>query len=323
MKIVITGASGQDGIFLIDKILRNTQAEIYCCTRNKNNFDFEKLKYLDSDYDIARIKLIEINFQEYEEVYKFFSDVRPDFIFNMMGPSSVNKFIENPEKMKNITINGFNNITKSLIATRNFCNFYQASSSEMYGYESKKGFDEFSEFKPNTSYAEAKHYVHMKSIQLEEKYEWNIVSGIMFNHESEFRDSNFLIMKLINNVLEIKENKKIKIDLPSLNIARDWSYAKDICDGVFELTVNNFSGSYVIGSGVSTSIKDIASYIFNKINLDYEEFINVDINKLRGGEPMNVVSNPEKIKSDIGWETKLSIFEVVEKMYDYKLLKKG
>tara|TARA_B100000945_G_scaffold319009_1_gene325187 strand:- start:6529 stop:7500 length:972 start_codon:yes stop_codon:yes gene_type:complete len=322
LKIVITGASGQDGMFLIDNILNNTDAKIYACTRKKSNFQFEKLKFLNNNFDSTRMKLVEINFQEYNQVHEFIKDTRPDFVFNMMGPSSVSKFIENPEEMTSITINGFKNLTDSLIETRNFCNFYQASSSEMYGYDSPSPFNELSEFKPNTAYAKAKHSVHLKSIKYQMEYEWNIVSGIMFNHESEFRNSNFLIMKLIEKTIEIQENKKIKIDLPSLEISRDWSYAKDICNGIFQLTIDNFSGSYVLGSGVSTSIKDIAEYIFKKANLDYRDFINLNNKQLREGEPMNVVSDPEKIKKETGWQTNLNTFEVLDRMYDYKILNK-
>ncbi len=319
MKVVITGSSGQDGIFLTSKILNSTNAKIYCLTRNRESFEKNKLIYLNKDIDFSRLEVFSLDYQNKNEVFKFFGDVKPDYVFNLMGPSSVSKFIDEPEKMKNITIKAFNNITNTLIETNNFCNFYQASSSEMFGYESDNPFNELSIFKPNTTYAKTKYILHKKSIEFQRTYNWKIISGIMFNHESEFRTTNFLIMKLIDNAIENQLGKNKKIEIPSLDISRDWSYAKDICDGIFNLTFNNFFGSYVLGSGKITSLKDISKYIYEKLNLNYLDFITINKNKLRSGEPLKVMSNPEKIKNDIGWKTKLNIYETIDKMFSYKL----
>ena len=321
MKIVITGASGQDGMFMINNLLNNSKSQIYACTRNIKNFDFNKLHFLNNNSDFERITLVDINFQNFEEVYKFFRDTKPHHVFNMMGPSSVSKFIQNPESMMELTLNSHKNITDSLIKTRNFCNFYQASSSEMYGYDSNSAFDESSDFKPNSTYAKAKQIVHSKSLKYEKEYDWNIVSGIMFNHESEFRNSNFLIMKLVEKIIEIKRNKNIKFEFPNLEISRDWSYAGDISDAVINLTLNDFTGPFVIGSGKAVTLKEIMLYMFDKINSSYEDHVLVNPDNERLGEPLKVVSNPEKIKKSINWESRLSIFEVLDKMYAYKTTK--
>lgn len=321
MKTVITGASGQDGIFLIDKILRETKSEIFACTRKNKNFNFNKLKYLNNNEDIGRITVVELDYLDFTEVFNFFKDTNPDYVFNLMGPSSVKKFIENPEKMKNITNISFKNIINSLIETKNFCNFYQASSSEMYGYDSKKPFDENSKFKPNSFYAKTKYSIHQESLNLMNSHNWNIVSGIMFNHESEFRNYDFLVMKLVKKVIDIKKGSTSKLEIPSLEIERDWTYAKEISEAAFELIFNNFSGAYVIGSGTCKRIDELAYYLFNKANLNYKDFITVNDNSMRDGEPLRVQSNPLKIKNDIGWKASKSIYEVLDKMYDYTFKK--
>ena len=318
MKVVITGASGQDGIFLTDKILRETNAEVYACTRKKNNFDFKKLQYLKNQEDMSRVKIVELDYLNYDEIYNFLADVKPNFLYNLMGPSSVKSFIENPIKMTDETLNSFKNITNALINTNNFCNFYQSSSSEMYGYDSKTPFDEISEFKPNTPYAKAKLEIHNETLKFIEKYDWKIISGIMFNHESEFRTSNFLVMNLVETAIKIKNNNNLKLSIPSLEISRDWTYAQETCEGIFQLIENNYSGSFVVGSGVATNIKDICKYIFEKVDLDFEDFIDINPKSMRIGEPIHVQSNPKKIKDSIGWEAKRSIFDVIDKMFFYK-----
>lgn len=318
MNIVITGATGQDGIFLIDKLLRETEGKIFACTRRKKNFDFNKLNYLDNKEEYSRVKIVELDFLNYQEVFNFLNDVNPNMLFNLMGPSSVKSFIDKPKEMEQIALSSFENIINSFINSRNFCNIFQSSSSEMYGYDSKKPFDENSKFEPISAYAKSKHNLHLKCEDLIKTYDWPIVSGIMFNHESEFRNSNFLIMNLIEKAIEIKNGVNQIVTLPSFQISRDWSYARDIAEAIFELAINNLSGSYVIGSGNSTSLEEISNYIFKKIGLDYNNYVKINSNELRHGEPINTLSNPSKIKQDIGWEASKDIYYVIDKMYDYK-----
>ena len=320
MNIVITGASGQDGIFLIDKLLKETKAKIFACTRNEKNFDFNKLRYLDNNEDFSRVKIVELDFLNYQKVLDFIKDTSPEILFNLMGPSSVKSFIENPVHMESITNKSFENIINSLINTNNFCNFFHSSSSEMYGYESKIPFNENSRFEPNTSYAKSKFKLHKKCLDMLEIYEWPIISGVMFNHESEFRSSKFLIMNLIENAIAINNGEKINITIPSLEISRDWSYARDITNAIFNLTINKFSGTYLIGSGISTSLKEITKYIFNKIDLDYTNFINIKLEELRAGEPLHIGCDPSKVRRDTGWEADNDIFYAIDKMFSYKNL---
>tara|TARA_B100000035_G_scaffold211167_1_gene180830 strand:- start:11278 stop:12240 length:963 start_codon:yes stop_codon:yes gene_type:complete len=318
LNTVITGASGQDGIFLTDKILRDSKSNIYLCTRSKRDFNFNKLYSINKNVDLSRIKVIELDYLNFESISNFINDVQPNFFFNLMGPSSVKSFIENPSEMTEITNVGFENIINSLIKARNFCNFFQASSSEMYGYESESSFNESSKFAPNTAYAKAKHGIHLKTLQIQEKFNWNIVSGIMFNHESEFRNSNFLIMKLVEKAINIENGSTEIIEVPSLKIARDWTYAKEMCDAMYNLVYNDFSGSYVIGSGKSTTLEEIVQFIFKILNLEYQDYIVENNSSLRKSEPMVVTSNPEKIYKELGWKANLNIFDIVNKMYQYK-----
>lgn len=318
MKIIITGATGQDATFLIDKILRETKADIFACTRSKKNFDFNRLKYLKNKENYSRINIVELDFLNFQKVYNFIDDISPNYIFNLMGPSSVKSFIDNPEHMDNIATKSFDNLINSLIKSKNFCNFYHSSSSEMYGYDSALPFDENSEFKPNSSYALSKLKMHKKCLKLMETYEWPIVPGIMFNHESEFRSSEFLIMNIIEKAIKISDGKTSEIILPSLKISRDWSYAKDISNAIFELTINNFKGAYIIGSGSANSLDEITKYIFNKVNLNYKNFINIKTENLRTGEPMQIQSNPSKIYNDIGWKVNNNIFDAIDKMFYFK-----
>ena len=170
-----------------------------------------------------------------KEVLEFIQFVNPDYVYNLTGPSSVYESIKTPdESIKKITTI-FNNLTESLIKSKNFCNFFQSSSSEMFGNTNESILNENSNFKPNSPYATAKLINHESVINLNKTYDWPIVSGIMFNHESEFRTDNYLFPKIINSAIKIYFKKDDVLEIGSLDYKRDWSYAKDIVEIVIQL----------------------------------------------------------------------------------------
>jgi len=308
-------------MFLTNIILNNTPGNVYALTRKKNNFNIKKLKYLNKNFDTSRLRVIEIDYQNYNEILKFFEDLKPNYIFNMMGPSSVNKFINSPNNMKNITIQSFDNLTNSLIETKNFCNFYQASSSEMFGHQSNKPLDESSTFSPNSPYAEAKLRNHKKALELSKKYDWNIFSGIMFNHESQFREDGYLFMKIINGAIDIKNKKLKKLTVGSLDYVRDWSFAGDISKAIYAITNKGSSNAYVIGSGKGNSIKTVIEIIFDYFNLNLDKYIDVDETLIRKGDPVSVVSNPKKLNHELGWNNIINFEDLIQICIESKINK--
>ena len=318
-KILITGISGQDGAFLTDHILRNeTNVSIFGVTRNTNLF-FDKLKYLNPNFQTDRVSLTNLDMLNKKKVLEFIEFVKPDNVYNLAGPSSVYESIKNPnESIEQIT-GIFNNLTESLIKTNNFCNFFQSSSSEMFGNINQSILNESSEFNPNSPYATAKLTNHKSVIDLNSTHDWPIVSGIMFNHESEFRTDSYLFPKIINSALKIYFKKANVLELGSLDYKRDWSYAKDIVEIVNSITENPKSSDYVIGSGISVSIKDIVECTFNILNLDYKKHIKINPNLLRKGDPVEVYCDTSKLTEDYNWKPKYDLNKMITKILDYKL----
>ena len=148
------------------------------------------------------------------------------------GPSSPSESIKNPETYKSIE-NIFENLTKALIKSENYCNFFQASSSEMYA-ENKDSLDEDSEYLPKSPYAIYKYKNHLKIQNLKRSSIGIYIQGIMFNHESEFRDSKYLIMSLINSAIQISNGQKNSFKVGSLDYIRDWSFAGDVAEAIYK-----------------------------------------------------------------------------------------
>ena len=317
MKVLITGITGQDGIFLVKKLLNlHESINIYGVSRNLKTQDFLKVLNI-KEYGLKKnqnIRLLNIDLNNSVQVENFLNDIFPHIVFNLSGPSSVYESIRNPNyenEIKNI----FTNLINALINTNNFCRFFQASTSEMYGLNNRQIiYDETSLFKPNSPYAKGKLHNHLMVSNLNKKYNWDIYSGIMFNHESEYRKENYLFMKLIKNAYLISQKKINKFTIGSLEFSRDWSYAGDISEGIYEITQKGKSFDYVLGSGIETKVKSIVEIIFDQFNLNYEKYINLDPNILRKNDPVRMVSNPKKINEEIGWKTKMNTEKIIEIM---------
>ncbi len=312
--ILITGITGQDGIFLTSLFLKNSSKNIYGLSRSQNSKIFyERLGRINT-FDKSRIKLLNTELLDKKSVKKLLEEVQPDAVFNLSGPSSVNESFENSNLSNEIKLI-FENLTSSLIELNNFCFFFQSSSSEMFGKNHSKYLDEESEMIPNSPYASAKYDNHILCKKFFEEYDWKIVSGIMFNHESEFRKKDFLIPKIISTAKQIKKNKLNEMVLGSLDLVRDWTYAEDVAIAIIKLFENleNIESSYVIGTGKGMSIKDIIKEVSLIEDIDLLKFVKIDKNFLRTNDPLIRISNPQKIKSLTFWEPKTSFNEMLSK----------
>ena len=312
--ILITGITGQDGIFLTSKLLDEygSDVKVIGITRKENDrLFFNKLSTI-NDKSFSSIKLLKLNLLNKESVQKLIKDVKFDFVYNLSGPSSVYDSLKNKSRTELLIYNYFNNLISAFKKADYFPSFFQASSSEMFGNVTNESLVENSRFSPNSPYAESKLKVHKLALDLRDDLGWKICCGIMFNHESEFRKKEYLFMKIIQYVEDLNKNGfKQKLKIGSLNIKRDWSFAGDICEAIYLISHFANSSSYVLGSGKSVSINYIIDFIFKYYDLNYKDFVVTDKKLLRKGDPNNIISNPQKIKKELGWEVKYSIDDLL------------
>ena len=319
-KILITGITGQDGVFLTKKLLEeNNNIYISGFSRNAETKEFyKKLQYLNNNLTLENLNIVNVNISNFSAVADFVNQFKPDYVYNLTGPSSVYNSLESPVNTSLEMTTNFMNLINALIQNNNYSNFFQPSSSEMFNQDTSSRLDEGSAFNPLSSYALSKFYIHKFIEILREKYEWNISNGILFNHESEFRENNYLIMKIINGAIDIKNGNKDELTIGSLEMTRDWSFAGDIVEAMQLLVEQGNNSNYVLGSGVGRSIKEIIEFVFEYFKLDWKDYVNVDKELLRTGDPTHVVSNPKKIFNDTGWKTTTSFEELLTRCIEYK-----
>ncbi len=317
-KILITGITGQDGLFLTSNLLKNKNVSIYGTSRSgSTNLFYKKLSSI-SNESLEKVKLVEVDLLNINLVSSLIADIKPNKIFNLAGPSSVYKSINDNRNSYFQIVKIFNNITDSVISNSLNSTIFQASSSEMFKATDDGIFNENSELKALTPYAEAKIENHLKAIELSKLYNFNIYSGIMFNHESEFRLPEYLIMNLINKAQNILKNNANKFSVGSLDLVRDWSFAGDVADAMIKISENGKHHSYVIGSGSGKTIESVVKTIFQYFDLNYKDYVDVDMNLNRKNNPKIIVSDPSQIKNELGWETTMMLEDLIIRCIERK-----
>lgn len=320
-KILITGITGQDGIFLSTILLQSSKnIEIFGTSRSSNNTLFYKRleQFLALD-DLNKIKIVNIDLLDELEVKKFLEFNKFNKIIHLSGPSSVYSSYQDPIKYKNLIIKQFDNLIDSCIDLNIYPAFFQASSSEIFSTHAELPLNEKSSMLPRSPYSEAKFEIHNKIQELKNSQNWNIKSGIMFNHESEFRPNEFLIMKIITTALSIKRGKAKKLVIGSIDYKRDWTHAFDTAKAISKIIFEEKPIDYVIGSGKTNSVLELIELVFSFLNLKYEDFLTIDHSLLREGDPKEIVSNPILIHKNLGWASKIDFEDMVIRILDYKI----
>ena len=318
--ILITGITGQDGLFLTSYLAKESNLyNIIGIARGSKEKFFKNLNTLNQDINSENITILNCDLKDKNQVSSLLQDIKPHKIYNLTGPSSVYESIYKPELYKQLIPLYFNNLVNSCIDLQMYPSFFQASSSEMFSVENNMPLNEISSYGPRNAYSRAKYEVFLSVNNLKREYDWNIKSGIMFNHESEFRPNEFLIMKIIDAAISIKNGSAEKLTLGSLEYSRDWTYASDMADAIIEIINEMEPVDYVIGSGTSHSILDIVKIVFQYFDLEFDDYLEIDNTLLRKGDPIHIQSDPKLIFNRLNWKAKLSLEVMIDKIISSRL----
>ena len=262
--VLITGITGQDGTFLTKQLLESDLYTIVGTSRGNNHVDFyQRLKYLNLNsekLDNLKITTSDI-LKNRDGIESEIKNMKFDYVYNLMGPGSVYESIKEPFVSSYTIVSSFNNLLNAFLKNKQRPILFQTSSSEMFGSIDEKPLNEDSNFNPISPYANSKYYIHKMISFYRDRYDWSLSSGILFNHESEFRPDEYLIMKIINSAIQIKNRKRKSLEVGSLDLIRDWGYAGDYTLAMQMMLEKNPGIDYVIGSGKGTSVKEMLNFI--------------------------------------------------------------
>ncbi len=316
---LVTGAKGQDAFYLTKYLLEKD----YCVVLTTRNYD--KLFISNLIYEIGEIAHENKNlfFRELSLINKEkISELLNEFIFheiyNLGGQSNVVESFHMEEVSENEPINGFNNLIYNIQKSDHEIKLFQATSSEMFEDVGREKINEYTKLNPLSPYAIGKAKVHEALINFRDQENLFLVSGIMFNHESPRRTSKYLFGFLAQEVLKISNDKSKKLKISNLNTVRDWGFSGDYVDAIWKTLNHNRPDDYIISTGKSYSVKEIIEHSFRIFDLNYEEFVIEEYNKMRFYDILEKYSDPSKIKNILSWTAGLDGKDVITYMINEK-----
>ncbi len=310
---LIFGCSGQDGS-LLSKLLLQKGFKVVGLSRKQQKRQ-DNLKRLGISSEIEHL---EGNILNNELVSNLFESYSPDEVYNLAAQSSVGKSFNLPRETLNGIITGTVNLLESAKSLSFSGSIFFAGSSEMFGSTTGKATIN-NPHKPQSPYGVAKQTSFNLVRIYRDAYQLKCVTGVLFNHESELRNENFVTQKIINAAIECSKDKTKKITLGNINVQRDWGWAEEYVEAMKLINSSNLNEDFVICTGKLTKLEKIIDLAFKKFNLSWQDHIEIDKSLLRKKEIEKSVGDPEHLKRTLKWEAKLNIEDIVEKLIDKKL----
>lgn len=318
-KALITGVTGQDGSYLAEFLLRKGY-QVHGIKRRSSSFNTERLEgiYRDFHDQETRFFMHFADLADSTSLSRLLHHIQPDEVYNLGAQSHVRVSFDVPEYTADITGSGTVRLLEAIRQTGLSPRFYQASSSEMFG-SSPPPHNEATPFHPRSPYGCSKAYSHWISVNYRESYGMFVCCGILFNHESPRRGETFVTRKISRAVAHIKFGLQQKLYLGNLDARRDWGYAPDYVEAMWQMLQQETPEDYVIGTGVSHSVGEFVELAFDHAGLDWRRHVDVDPRYYRPAEIDELRADIGKAVRQLGWRPKLGFEELVRLMVNADL----
>lgn len=309
-KALITGITGMDGSHLAEFLL-SKDYEVYGIERWKSHSVYANINNI-----LDHITLIKGDLEDQNSIVRCINTCKPDEIYNLAAQSFVGDSWTLPEMTSDVTGLGVLRVLEAIRETNKNIRFYQALSSEIFGRTSGLT-DESAHINPISPYGAAKAYGHIITKTYREGHNLYAVSGLLFNHESERRGIQFVTRKITNGVAKIKLGLADSITLGNIESKRDWGYAVDYVEGMWQMLQQSSPSDYILASGQPKSIREFLEVAFACVEIeDFEKFIKVDQRYFRPTDNNFLWGNFNKAYNAFGWKPKTSFETWVKKMVD-------
>ena len=315
-KAFITGIAGQDGSYLAEHLL-SLGYEVSGIIRRNSTVEHQKNRL--SGLDSVKVEYGDLTDQSsLERTLRLF---QPDEIYNLAAQSHVRISYDIPQFTVNTNSLGVLNVLEAYKAICPQAKFYQASSSEMFGSSvDEDGYQrETTTMTPVSPYGCAKVFGYNIVRNYRNAYKLHASNGILFNHESPRRGSNFVTNKVVKTAVEIKLGLKSELVLGNLDAYRDWGHSKDYVRAMHLILQQPQAGDWVVATGETRSVRDMCEYVFKALELNYEDYVKQDNKFLRPEELKYLKGDSSKIRA-LGWTPEYTFETMMDEMIAYWLI---
>jgi GDPmannose 4,6-dehydratase len=314
---IITGITGQDGSYLAELLLSKGY-RVIGMMRRSSVVTFERIEHIQDQVDI-----IQGDLHDQSSLMDLIEQYKPDEVYNLAAQSFVPTSWNQPVLTGEVTALGVTRMLEAIRFLSPRTRYYQASSSEMFGKVHEVPQKETTPFYPRSPYGVAKVYGHWITVNYRESYNLFAVSGILFNHESPRRGTEFVTRKITYGAVRIKLGLAKDLRLGNLESRRDWGFAGDYVDAMWRMIQNDHPEDFVVGTGETHSVREFCEKAFSYLGMDYHDYVIQDPRFLRPAEVDLLVADSSNVRQKLGWTPNVNFDGLVEMMVDADLKRLG
>tara|TARA_R110000868_G_scaffold225661_2_gene477920 strand:+ start:5952 stop:6941 length:990 start_codon:yes stop_codon:yes gene_type:complete len=313
---IVTGATGQDGSYLVEFLLEKGY-KVYGTKRRANDLGLDNLKNV---IDNLNLELREIDITDPFGVSSFIKEIQPDEFYNLAAQSHVKVSFETPAQTFSVNALAVLNILEAIRTQSPHTRLYQASTSELFGQVVESPQRETTPFYPRSPYGVSKLAAHWMVKNYRESYGLYACCGILFNHESERRGENFVTQKIAKAVARIKAGLQKNVELGNLDSKRDWGYAPEFVEGMWMMLQQEEPVDLVLATGVTHTIREFLEHCFTYAGLgDYRKYVVVNPKFFRPAEVEVLLGDPSKAIEVLNWRASVDVKRLAEKMTQHQI----
>jgi GDPmannose 4,6-dehydratase len=316
-KALITGITGQDGSYLTEYLL-SLGYEVHGIVRRQSVAENQSSRLQHVNDDIVR------HYGDLTDEYSLSSVVKrvqPDEIYNLGAMSHVRVSFEVPSFTIKTNALGVLNMLECLRQEAPEARFYQASSSEMFG--NSIDVDHFQRLTtpmtPVSPYGCSKVMGFNLTRHYRDAYQLHASNGVLFNHESPRRGTNFVTNKVVKTAVEIKQGRAKILELGNLDSCRDWGHSADYVRAMHQIVTHDQPRDWIVAMGESHSVRELCAYVFSALDMNYEDYVVQNQKFIRPEELKFLKGDSTDIRTVLGWQPTYTFESMLDEMIEYWL----